>query len=61
MIALLQRVLRAQVNVSGKTVGSIGPGLLVLVAVQPADDEAGAQRHSAGWCNTESLPMRTAR
>jgi D-aminoacyl-tRNA deacylase len=44
MIALLQRVLRAQVDVSGKTVGSIGPGLLVLVAVKPDDDEASAQR-----------------
>jgi D-aminoacyl-tRNA deacylase len=44
MIALLQRVLRAQVDVSGKTVGSIGPGLLVLVGVKPADDESSAQR-----------------
>jgi len=44
MIALLQRVLRAQVDVSGKTVGSIGPGLLVLVGVKPEDDEGSAQR-----------------
>jgi D-aminoacyl-tRNA deacylase len=44
MIALLQRVLRAQVDIEGKTVGSIGPGLLILVAVKPADDEHSAQR-----------------
>lgn len=44
MIGLIQRVLRAQVDVAGETVGKIGPGLLALVAVQPADGEAQAQR-----------------
>jgi len=44
MIALIQRVSRAQVDVSGETVGRIGPGLLALVAVQPADGEPQAQR-----------------
>jgi D-aminoacyl-tRNA deacylase len=44
LIGLLQRVSRAQVEVSGKTVGSIGPGLLVLVGVRPSDDEGSAQR-----------------
>src|SRR3954471_20264714 len=44
MIALIQRVLRAQVDVAGATVGRIGPGLLALVAVQPEDSEAQAQR-----------------
>ena len=44
MIALIQRVLRAQVDVAGETVGRIGPGLLSLVAVQPQDGEAQAQR-----------------
>jgi D-aminoacyl-tRNA deacylase len=42
MIALLQRVLQARVDVDGKRVGSIGPGLLVLLGVRPADDEAAA-------------------
>jgi D-tyrosyl-tRNA(Tyr) deacylase len=37
--ALLQRVSRAEVRVEGETVGSIGPGLLVLLAVAPSDDE----------------------
>ena len=44
MIALIQRVSRAQVDVAGETVGRIGPGLLALVAVQPADGEPQAQR-----------------
>jgi D-tyrosyl-tRNA(Tyr) deacylase len=43
MIALLQRVSGAQVRVDGNTVGSIGAGLLVLLGVQPADDEAAAR------------------
>ena len=40
MIALIQRVSRASVEVDGATVGAIGRGLLALVAVQPGDDEA---------------------
>jgi D-tyrosyl-tRNA(Tyr) deacylase len=44
MIALIQRVLSAQVDVDEATVGAIGPGLLALVAVQPADDEASTRR-----------------
>ena len=44
MIALIQRVSRAQVDVAGETVGRIGPGLLALVAVQPQDGQAQAQR-----------------
>jgi D-tyrosyl-tRNA(Tyr) deacylase len=37
--ALLQRVSRAEVRVGGESVGAIGRGLLVLVAVAPSDDE----------------------
>lgn len=44
MIALIQRVLSASVNVDDETVGAIGPGLLALVAVQPDDGEAQAKR-----------------
>jgi D-tyrosyl-tRNA(Tyr) deacylase len=44
MLALLQRVTEARVSVAGATVGQIGPGLLVLVGVQPGDAPAQAQR-----------------
>jgi D-tyrosyl-tRNA(Tyr) deacylase len=37
--ALLQRVSRAEVRVGGESVGAIGRGLLVLVAVAPSDDK----------------------
>jgi D-tyrosyl-tRNA(Tyr) deacylase len=38
--ALLQRTTGARVTVDGELVGEIGPGLVVLVGVGPADDEA---------------------
>jgi D-tyrosyl-tRNA(Tyr) deacylase len=44
MIALIQRVLSAQVEVEQECVGAIGPGLLALVAVQPDDGETQARR-----------------
>ena len=44
MRALVQRVTRAAVTVDGEEVGAIGPGLLVLVGVTHADDEAVADR-----------------
>ncbi len=42
MIALLQRVAEARVEVAGRTVGAIGPGLLVLVCAERGDGEAEA-------------------
>ena len=44
MLALLQRVTQARVSVADETIGQIGPGLLVLVGVQPADGPAQAAR-----------------
>lgn len=44
MIAVLQRVLEARVHIAGELKASIGQGLLVLVGVRPADDEAAALR-----------------
>ncbi|HZP64925.1 MAG TPA: D-aminoacyl-tRNA deacylase [Rudaea sp.] len=44
MIALIQRVSEARVDVAGETVGRIGAGLLALVAVEPADGEKQAER-----------------
>jgi D-tyrosyl-tRNA(Tyr) deacylase len=39
MIALLQRVTRADVAVAGATIGAIGPGLMVLVCAERGDTE----------------------
>ena len=44
MIALLQRVSQARVDIAGETVGQIGHGLLVLVCAEPADTEAVSQK-----------------
>ena len=44
MIALLQRVTSARVEVSGCITGAIGPGLLMLVCAEPADSEAIADK-----------------
>ena len=44
MLTLIQRVTRAEVRVEGEPVGTIGPGLLALVAIEPGDDEPQAQR-----------------
>ena len=40
MLSLIQRVTQASVSVDGQTIGSVGPGLLALVAVEPGDGEA---------------------
>lgn len=40
MMAVLQRVRQAHVDVDGQTVGQIGPGLLVLVCAEQGDTEA---------------------
>jgi D-tyrosyl-tRNA(Tyr) deacylase len=44
MIALLQRVVESSVRIDGAIVGAIGPGLLALVGVRPADTAADAER-----------------
>ena len=47
MRALVQRVSRASVRVDGEVVGSIGPGLLVLLGVTHDDDAATADKLAA--------------
>src|SRR5882724_10102049 len=44
MIALIQRVTNARIEVNGVPVGSIGRGILALIGVIPADTQASAQR-----------------
>ncbi len=44
MIALLQRVSQARVEIAGQTVGAIGGGLLMLVCAEPEDTPAVASK-----------------
>lgn len=42
MLALVQRVAQARVEIAGRVHGAIGRGLLVLVCAEPGDDDARA-------------------
>ena len=53
MRALLQRVLEASVEVDGRVVGAIGPGLLVLLGVRKGDTAA-----QADWLATKTAQLR---
>jgi D-tyrosyl-tRNA(Tyr) deacylase len=44
VIALLQRVTRAEVSVAGESVGAIGTGILALIGVRSGDGAADAER-----------------
>ena len=44
MIALLQRVAEARVEVEGRVVGRIGRGLLLFVCAEPDDTDAIADK-----------------
>jgi D-tyrosyl-tRNA(Tyr) deacylase len=44
VIALIQRVARAEVQVAGVSIGAIGAGLLVLVCAEPQDTDALADK-----------------
>ena len=44
MIALLQRVAEARVEIEGRVVGRIGPGLLLFVCAEPEDSETIADK-----------------
>ena len=53
MIALTQRVSRAEVRVGGEVVGSVGPGLLVLLGVERGDGPK-----EAGWLAEKCAHLR---
>lgn len=44
MLALIQRVAHARVEVEAQTIGAIGPGLLALVGIEPGDGDAQVAR-----------------
>jgi D-tyrosyl-tRNA(Tyr) deacylase len=53
MRVVLQRVLEASVDVEGKTVSSIGPGILVLAAFRSGDSDA-----DLDWMAKKCLELR---
>jgi D-aminoacyl-tRNA deacylase len=53
MRALVQRVRQASVTVDGRTVAAIGPGLLVLCGVSPADTDA-----ERDWLSRKIVSLR---
>jgi len=56
MIAVLQRVKWAKVEVAGQLVGKIGPGLLALVGVAATDDEEHARALADKTANLRIFP-----
>lgn len=54
MRALIQRVSEARVDVDGKTVGSIGKGLVIFLGVGHGDTEAQAEKL---WAKTAKLRL----
>ena len=61
MKALLQRVTRADCVVAGQTVGEIGPGLLVLLGVGPADTAEVASALAARTVKLRIFPDEAGR
>ncbi|HSM30413.1 MAG TPA: D-aminoacyl-tRNA deacylase [Woeseiaceae bacterium] len=61
MIGLLQRVSSASVGVDGETVGEIGRGLLVLVAVHRDDDERDIARLAERILSYRVFPNKDGR
>jgi D-tyrosyl-tRNA(Tyr) deacylase len=51
VIALLQRVCEARVDVSGRCIASIGQGILALIGVQAGDNEATAEQFTSRIIN----------
>ena len=61
MIALLQRVSQARVEVAGEVVGQIGGGLLVFFCAEPGDTEALADKmlaKSSSCASSATTPAR---
>ncbi|MCH8552024.1 MAG: D-tyrosyl-tRNA(Tyr) deacylase [Natronospirillum sp.] len=61
MKALLQRVSEADVTVEGRVVGAIGRGLLVLVGLEPDDDDARLRRMLERLLNYRVFPDEEGR
>ena len=59
MIAVVQRVSRAEVRVDGEFVGQIGRGLMVLLGVERGDTRADADVLARKLCVLRIFPGRT--
>lgn len=53
MIAVIQRVSEARVDISSKTVGKIGPGLMILLGIEHEDGE-----HDIDWLSRKIVNLR---
>ncbi|MEI6175694.1 MAG: D-aminoacyl-tRNA deacylase [Verrucomicrobiota bacterium] len=53
MRAVIQRVLEAAVAIDGRTISQIGPGLLVLLGIEEADDASDVE-----WLSAKTAKMR---
>ena len=53
MVALVQRVSKASVEIDDETVGAIGDGLLILLGVHEDDTEAESE-----WCAAKCVNLR---
>lgn len=53
MRAVIQRVLEAAVAIDGRTISQIGPGLLVLLGIEEADDASDIE-----WLSAKTAKMR---
>ena len=61
MIALLQRVARAQVDVAGETIAAIGAGLLVFFCAERGDEDADVDRLLARVLRMRCFPDNDGR
>jgi D-tyrosyl-tRNA(Tyr) deacylase len=61
MRAVVQRVSRAAVRVDGVVVGSIGPGLCVLLSVGPGDDDEISRHLAARLAGLRIFPDEAGR
>ena len=61
MRAVIQRVRRASVSVDGDVVGSIGPGLVILVGVAVGDDGAVVSRVASKCAEMRVFPDEEGR
>ena len=61
MRLVIQRVSSASVTIAGEVTAQIGPGLLVLVGIEAADDASDGEWLAGKICRLRILKTRPAR